>query len=276
MTISVNTNTAALIALQNLNQTAGDLSQVQNIISTGLKVSTAKDNSSVYAIAQKQRADLSSLGAVTDSLNRATSIADVASSAGASISDLLNTLKSKVVAALDPSQTGTGRAALNTDFKSILNQISLAVSSASFGGANLLDGSLTNGLSFLANADATSHITLSTQNLTLGGPNITIAAADDITSVTNATAVLAKLDASIDKTNLALAALGTQSTAIDNHAGFVSKLSDSLTVGIGDLVDANLPAESARLSSLQVKQQLGTQALSIANQSPQLILNLFK
>ena len=103
MSVSVKTNQPALIALQNLNKTNDALSDTQNRINTGLKISMAKDNASIYAIAQKQRASISSLGAVTDSLNRATSIADVASAAGASISDLLNTMRQKVVAAMDPS-----------------------------------------------------------------------------------------------------------------------------------------------------------------------------
>ena len=87
---------------------------------------------------------------------------------------------------------------------------------------------------------------------------------------------MTKLNASITQVNTALAKLGSQSTGIDRHASFVSKLNDALTTGIGHLVDADMPAESARLQALQVKQQLGTQALSIANQTPQSILSLFK
>ena len=115
MTISVNTNQPALIVLQNLNRTNDMLGDTQNRINTGLKISTAKDNASVYAIAQKQRASIAALGAVTDSLNRATSISDVASAAGQTISDILNTMKQKVVAAMDPSQDNVSRAALNAD-----------------------------------------------------------------------------------------------------------------------------------------------------------------
>ena len=276
MTISVNTNQPALIALQNLNSTTENLTETQNRISTGLKISSAKDNASVYAIAQKQRASISALGAVTDSLNRATSIADVANTAGQSISDLLNSMKQKVVAAMDPSNDATSRAALNSDFRSIIRQIQQVIQNAQFDGANILDGSLPTGLKFIADADASTYVTLSGQNLSLGGSIITIASTASITTVTNATTILAQLNTSIVNTNAALANIGAQSNQISSHNTFVGKLVDALNVGVGHLVDADMAAESARLQSLQVQQQLGAQALSIANQSPQIVLSLFK
>ncbi|CAN5162169.1 flagellin [soil metagenome] len=275
MAISVNTNAAALVALQNLNKTTDNLTSTQGRISTGLKVGSAKDNASVWAIAQQQRAEVSSLSAVTDSLNRATSIADVATAAGQSVSDLLNTLKQKVVAAQDTSLDPASRSALNADYTSIVRQISQVVSSASFDGANILDGSIT-GLKFIADADATTYITLSTQNFSLGGSIITFGSTSTIGTVTAATTVAGQLDSSIKNVNAALANVGAQSNQIEAHNKFVTKLSDALTTGIGHLVDADLATESARLQALQVQQQLGTQALSIANQGPQIILSLFK
>ena len=146
MTISVQTNVSALIALQNLNKSNDEIAQAQQRLSTGLSISNAKDNASVWAIAQGQRADVQSLGAVRQSLNRAQSIADVAMAAGGTISDLLNEIKGKVVAAQDPSIDATSRAAIDTDFKSLLRQISDAVNNAQFDGANILDGSLPAGI----------------------------------------------------------------------------------------------------------------------------------
>ena len=276
MSISVLTNQSALIALQNLNMTQDSLQSTQNQINTGMKVSSAKDNASIYAISQKQRASISALGAVTDSLNRATSISDVASAAGQSISDLLNQLKQKVVAAMGPSQDTTSRSLLNVDYKSLLHQISQVIQNAQFDGANILDGSLASGLKFIADSDAQSFITLSTQNMSLGGTIITMGATSSISTVTFATAVLSQLDASITNVNSALANIGAQSNQISSHNTFVSKLTDALTTGVGNLVDADMAAESAKLQALQVQQQLGAQALSIANQAPQVILQLFK
>src|ERR1700753_3130796 len=160
MALSVHTNDAALIALQNLNNTSSQLQDVQNRISTGLSINNAKDNAAVWAIAQGQRADIGSLGAVKSSLDRATSIADVASTAGASISDLLVQMKANVVAAMDPSIDTASRTAIDSAFKSELRQITSIVSNANFDGANMLNGSVSQ-IKFIANADATGFITLS-------------------------------------------------------------------------------------------------------------------
>lgn len=275
MAFSVHTNAAALTALQNLNKTTNDLQEVQNRINTGLSINTAKDNAAVWAIAQGQRADIGSLGAVKMSLDRATSIADVASSAGQSISDLLVQMKEKVTAAMDPSIDTASRNALDSDFKSILRQITQVVQDASFDGANLLNGSVSQ-IKFIANADATGFITLSSQNLSLGGAIITVPATASLGTITWATTVLGQLTTSISQTNQALGNLGSQSKQIANHSTFVQQLTDQLTAGVGNLVDADLAKESARLQALQVQQQLGTQALAIANQAPQVILSLFK
>jgi len=276
MAISVHTNKSALIALQNLNKTNDDLSDVQSRINTGLKIGSAKDNAAVWSIAQGQRADIGALSAVQMSLNRAQSIADVSATAGQSISDLLVQLKEKVVSAMDTSIDTSSRNALDSDFKSILRQISQVVQNASFDGANLLDGSLAGNIKFLANADANAYITLSTRSMTLGGSIITLAATASLGTVTLATGILAQLDTSMDNVNQALGSLGSQTRQIEAHNKFVSKLMDTLETGVGNLVDADLAKESAKLQALQVQQQLGTQALSIANQAPQVILQLFK
>ena len=276
MTISVQTNVSALIALQNLNKTNTDLQGAQNQISTGLAISNAKDNASVWAIAQGQRADVGALTAVKQSLDRASSISDVAMTAGQSISDLLNEIKAKVVAAQDPSLDTISRAAIDTDFRALLRQISDATANAQFDGANILDNSLPAGIQFLANADATNFITLSGQDFSLGGTIITMSATSTIQTVTNAAMVLTQISHSIANVNAALGDIGAQAKQIQAHNTFISKLSDVLEGGISNLVDADMAKESARLQALQVRQQLGVQALSIANTAPQVILQLFK
>jgi flagellin len=276
MALSVHTNQAALIALQNLNKTNETLGDVQMRISTGLKVNNAQDNASVWAIAQGQRADIGALGAVKTSLDRAKSIADVSLTAGESISDLLVQLKEKVVGAMDTSIDTASRTALDSDFKSLLRQIAQVAGNAEFDGANLLNGSLSTNLKFLANASANAYITLSNQNFSLGGAIISVASTASLGTITFATSILAQLDTSLGKVNQALGNLGSQAKQITAHAEFVSKLTDVLTAGVGNLVDADLAKESARLQALQVQQQLGTQALSIANQAPQVILRLFQ
>ncbi len=273
--VSVNTNTGAMIALQNLNSTSAMLQATQTRISTGLKVANAKDNGAAYAIAQTQRATVSSLNAVTDSLNRATSSVDVAMSAGESVSDMLTQMKEKALAASDTSLDTTSRSALNTDFAALRDQITKTISNATFNGINLLNGTLT-GLQTLANADGTSHLTINAQNLSLGQGIISLSSTAGFSTSTSASVLLTTIDASITAVSAALAKLGTSSKTVDAHAKFITKLQDSIQTGIGNLVDADMAKESALLQSLQTKQQLGVQALSIANQAPQTALSLFK
>jgi flagellin len=276
MTLSVHSNKTALLALQNLNKTNDQLGAAQDRVSTGLKISNAKDNAAVWAIAQGQRSDIGALSAVKASLNRATSISEVAMTAGESVSDLLNQLKEKVVTAMDPSQSTRSRVAMDSDFKAILKQIGQVIRSAEFDGANLLDGSVGASIQFLASADASQSITLATQDLSLGGSILTLASTASIGTATVAASMMVLLEASIANVNQALGNLGAQAKQIEAHTTFVSKLTDTLESGVGNLVDADLARESARLQALQVQQQLGVQALSIANQAPQVILSLFK
>ena len=271
---SILTNGSALEALQNLNTTASQLTTVQNRISTGLKVATAKDNGSTWAIAQNERSSISSLGVVTDSLNRAVSTVDVALSAGQSISDLLNQMKAKALAATDTSLDTNSVTALSNDYKALRDQIGKIVANADFNGANIIK---TNGSNIyaLANAAGTNKLTVAAVNLGLGGGTVTITAAATFTTATTATAQLALVNSSITNVNNAVAKLGTSSNALSTHLSFISQLTDTLTTGVGNLVDADVAKESANLTALQTKQQLGVQALSIANQAPQSLLSLF-
>lgn len=276
MTLSVHTNTGAMIALQNLNKTNADMQNVQTRINTGLKISGAKDNSAIYAVAQGMRADIGGLEAVDTGLGRATTIADVALAAGETISDLLIQMREKATAAMDPSLDTFSREAYNADFKALVDQVGVILQNAEFDGANLLNGSITGGIDFLADADAARTVTLKSQDMSFGGAIMTLAATASLGSVTLATAAVAAIKSSLENVNQALANLGSDAKKLEAHSGFVNKLIDALTSGVGELVDADLAKESANLQALQVKQQLGVQALSIANSQPQIILNLFQ
>ena len=273
MSNSVITNASALVALQNLNATNSKLAATQSRVNTGLKVQGAKDNAATWAIAQNQRADMSALESVKTSLNRATSLADVALAAGQQISDILVELRQKATAAADPSASAATRKAYDDEFQALLTSLGSFAANASFDGENILDGSSTTALDFLANADASETISMNRQNLTLAGLSLT---GLDLTTETNATAGLTAIEAALTDANAKLAELGAQSKQIEKHTQFVTKLMDSLEVGVGNLVDADMARERARLQALQVQQQLGAQALSIANQAPQIILSLFK
>jgi len=272
---TVNTNVGAAIALQNLNATNRDLAVVQSRINTGLEVASAKDNGGIFAIAQKLRSDVGALNAVSQSLDRSASTVDVAIAAGEAISDILIELKEKALAASDSSLDTASRDALNEDFTSLRDQIATVVSNAEFNGVNIVDGSTAN-VQALADADGTSRLTVSGENLSLSGSIVTITSTQQINTATAASTTIATIETSLQNVNEALARLGTGSKKLELHNIFVSKLSDALDAGIGNLVDADLAKESAKLQSLQVKQQLGVQALSIANQAPQTLLSLFR
>jgi flagellin len=265
-----------MVALQNLNQTNASLQTVQNAINTGLKVSSAKDDGSTFAIAQNMRGDVAGYSAVTDSLNRATSTVDVAMSAGQSISDLLIEMKSKAAAASDSSLDTASRQALNEDFQSYRDQIATIVQNAVFNGFNMIDGSSTGGISALASADGSHRITVASQDMSLGGNIVTVAATGSISTTTSASTMISTVETSLKNVNSALAQLGSGAKKFSIQGTFVQNLSDTLQTGIGNLVDADMATESAMLQSLQVKQQLGVQALSIANQSPSIALSLFR
>jgi flagellin len=272
---SVNTNVGAMIALQNLNSTSSQLQKTQQIISTGLKVGSAKDDGATYAIAQSQRAAVASLDSVKDSLSRGASVVDVAMSAGDSVTNLLTQMKEKALAASDTSLDTTSRNAMQTDFNSLRDQITKTISNATFNGINIIDGANTS-IAALANQSGTSVITVAGQNMSLGGSIVTVATTSSFSTATSASNLLTTLDTSINNVSAALAKLGTSSTALQNHMTFVGKLQDSLNAGIGNLVDADMASESAKLQALQTKQQLGVQALSIANQSTSTVLSLFR
>jgi flagellin len=152
--LSVNNNPGALVALQNLTQTASELQQTQNEVSTGLAVATPQDNGAVWAIAQSERGTAGSLDAVIQSLQRGGSTIQVATAAGTSVSNLLNQLKTLALSASDPSLDATSLAADNTQFKSILTQITQIVNNSDFNGVNMIKTGGTNIMALAASASS--------------------------------------------------------------------------------------------------------------------------
>jgi flagellin len=275
MSFSVMTNNAANTALEYLTATQGQLTQTQTAINSGLKVASARDNGAVFAIAQNQRAAVAGYTSVINSINNGTSSIDVALSAGQSISDLLIQLKTSALSASDSSLDTASRQALNANFTALRDQITTIVKNAVFNGFNLVDGSTTQ-ITALASADGSRRITTQAQNLSLSGTIVTLTSTATISTQTKASALVSTIQTSLTNVNSALAKLSSGAAKFSIQATFAQKLSDTLTQGIGNLVDANMADESAQLQALQVRQQLGIQALSIANQAPQTILSLFR
>lgn len=271
---SILTNPEALIALRNLERTNRSLAVTQNRVSTGLKVTGAIDDASNFAIAQGIRGDIKALGAVVQGLNNAKGIAKVAIAGTTSISDLLQTVRQKLTELSNEGITTTQRAILTDDFQQLLSQAANFIDNASFNGVNLLDTALVSpDVNTLSNING-GTLTLTAQDLrttvvTLAGVGLADASA--------AQNVLANQFSNLESVvNTALGSLGAEARALELQTAFLEEITDATEEGLGNIVDADMARESARLTALQVRQQLGVQVLGIANQAPQILLGLFQ
>ena len=306
---SIITNAAAMTALQTLNQTNRSLESTQNRISTGLKVATAKDNAAYFSIATTMRSDNKALGTVVDALGLGAATIDVASTALQSSIDVVSEIKTKLVAAREP---GVDRTAIQSEIDQLQNQLISIGDSASFSGENFVsvdssaagyNSTKTVVASFTRDsAGAVSIGTISidttktelfdaadksgildTESTTTNGGVVYSVSTLSISTLTDSANDLADLEQIISTVDGAIASmtdaatdLGAVSQRVDLQKNFVSNLMDAIDRGVGQLVDADLNKESTRLKALQVQQQLGVQAISIANSSSQNVLSLFR
>ena len=310
---SINTNIAAMTALRSLTATNNALTQTQDRISTGLRVASAADNAAYWSIATTMRSDNSALSTVQDALGLGAATVDVAYTALDEAKNIVTKIKDKLVAAAQP---GLDREKIQTEISELQAQLKGIADAASLQGQNWLSvdssaagfnatkqvvssisragGTIsvqtisidtTAMVLFDANA-AASGILDSTRNAVTGvidaAGTFSIATLD-ISTLTDSAADLAILDGYIKGADLAITemaagatGLGAASARIEIQQSFVSALMDAIEGGISQLVDADMNEESTRLQALQVKQQLGIQALSIANSSSQSILTLFQ
>jgi flagellin len=267
---SINTNVGALVALRNLSATNAFLEQTQDRVSTGYKVIGPRDDGSTFSIAQGLRADLKAFDAVQQSLSSGRGVVAAAIAGATSVSDLLADVKKKVIEASNPANTSTQQSILAADFNSMMSQLNTFVSNAVYNGRNLVS-------SGSSSVSITSTITggqLTISNAsTLGG--VSTALSSGVASTAGALSLLTAIAAQELIVGQALGTLGANAKDIEFLSTFTKTLADAVTEGLGSLVDADLAKESAKLQALQVKQQLGVQALSIANQRPQVLLSLF-
>jgi flagellin len=271
MTLSINTNIGAMVALRNLTKITNNLETTQLHVTSGLKVNGPKDDPSTFAIAQNMRGDIRGMQAVKIALTTGESVANVAVSAALSISDLLLEMKAKIVQANQAGLDSASRSALHNDFIALRAQIQTIAETAEFNGSNLINSNSTN-LNILSTVDGSS-ITVSAQNLTPTGIGIE---STILTNSSAASAALTLIESAIVSVNSKVADLGVSAKRLELQTEFQTTLIDILKEGVGNLVDADMAEESAKLIALQVQQQLGVQALAIANSSPQTILSLFQ
>ena len=271
---SILTNPESLVALRNLERTNTSLGVTQNRVSTGLKVTGAIDDASNFAIAQGIRGDIKALGAVVQGLNNSKGIAKVAIAGATSISDLMQTVRQKLTELSNEGITTTQRTILQNDFNELLSQAANFIDNAVFNGVNLLDtGLVSSNINTLSNINggtlALTAQDLRTRTASLAG--VSLGSASAAQTVVNAQyAVLESV------VNTALGSLGAEARALDLQTPFLDQITDATEEGLGSIVDADMARESARLTALQVRQQLGVQVLGIANQAPQTLLGLFQ
>ncbi len=269
MVMSINTNSGAMAALQNLSKTSQSLETTQLRITTGLRVNGPKDDAATFAIAQNMRGDIAGMNAVKTALSMGEATVNVAISAGQAVSDLLTEMKAKVVQANQAGLDTDSKDALQNEFTSLRNQLTTIVETAEFNGKNLITSSAS-ALSVLSTVEG-STISVAAQELNTSSIGVSTSELS-----TGASQALEDVDTAIVTVSNALASLGSSAKRAEIQAEFTVQLVDILKQGVGNLVDADLAEESAALQSLQIKQQLGVQALSIANAGPTSILALFR
>jgi flagellin len=295
---SVNTNIGAQIALQNLNITGADLASVQKKISTGLRVSDANDNGAVFAIAQGLRSDISAITTVNGQLGAAKGVLQVTIAALTGIQNTVADIRSVLVQLADQNVTGNARTQLNAQYKTLFLATQNYAFGANYNGTNILvqsqgvyfpsQGQVPFGYASLApesalngyrgkNISVIQDIAANQYSITGGDFLFIKEQLQNVADATQAQFILSNnFVSSQNYIGTLLNRFAADSKFIDNQITFNNALSDATTQGLGALVDADLAKESARLQSLQIKQQLGTQSLGIANQSPQTLLGLFR
>ena len=269
---SVLTNVGAFTALRSLNNINRNLDVAQNRVATGLKVAGALDDASNFAVAQGLRAELKAIGSVAQGLNNSKGVGNTAIAGASGISTLLVDLRAKITELANEGITTAQRNILRSDFNALVSQAANFVANSVFNGINLLTGATNiNTLSNLAggNLSLTAQTNVGVQIRSIGGATIATA--------TNAQSVIAnEFDNLQSVVNTALGTLGSEVRALNLQTSFLEQVRDATDEGLGNIVDSDLARESARLTSLQVQQQLSVQTLGIANQRPQALLGLFR
>jgi flagellin len=303
---SINTNVAAMTALQTLTQTNKDLTEAQTRISTGLRVADAADNAAYWSIATTMRSDNAALSTVRDALGLGAATLDVAYTGLNSAIKVVDEIKSKLVAARQP---GVDRAKIQSEITELQAQLQGTADAATFQGQNWLSVD-SSAASYNATQSIVSSFTRAGGAITIGTIDIDITATElfdandqsgiidrdrtvgattfkvstlDISALTDSAADIQTLEDYITGVDVAMSdltdaatTLGAAKSRVGLQQDFVKSLMDAIDRGVGQLVDADMNEESTRLQALQVKQQLGIQALSIANSSSQSILRLFQ
>jgi flagellin len=276
---SVNTNIGAQIALESLNATNSQLSITEKRISTGYRVADATDDGAAFAVAQRVRSDVGALTSANQQLGNITGLVTTTLTALTSVSNTLNSARDVLVQLSNSATSADQRSQYQTQFSSLLSNIKNYISDSSYNGKTLI-GNIGGTAGFQGVAVVRNELGATYSISTFGGSTLYgsvsgLGAGSSTTIASDLTAggVFTK---QLDLVGSQLNKYGSTSNFINAQVSYNNDKIDALNAGLGALVDANLAQESAKLTSLQIRQQLGTQSLSIANQAPQSLLSLFK
>lgn len=306
MSLSINTNTSSMVALETLNATQTALSATENAVSTGKKVATAEDSPATFGIAAQMQGNIAGQSAVNDGLTFAAKVVSNADSAANNILSVLNNIQQAVTSLGNNSSSSTSVSQINDELKGFFDQIDSIAGGATINGVNLLTGSgsaantttyaglsasgtsmvyvtglagqtsTLSGFGSMTNLSTQAVATGSTFSAMLGISATTFITGGTAMSTTSLSSLISDVQTAIQDVTRFTSKLGASSKTIASLSSFGSTLSDNLTAGVGALTDADMSAESAKLTSLQTKQSLAIKSLTIANGQSQNILSLFQ
>ena len=281
MAFSIQTNISSLIALTNFGKALTELDNISEVISTGLNISSSKEDSSNFSIAQGIRGEVKSIDAVIRGINNAKGIAKVAISGATAVSNLFQDIRQRVTEGSNPANTAAQQLLMQNDYTSLLQQMRQFMENSEFNGVNIL---IETNVPFNTIVGAVNDVEvlkdLQGTSLTLEGQRLDLSYAlllqEDITTATNASQTLAVLLQEERRVNNAIASLGSNFRALEQQTRYLEILKDVTETGLGNIVDAGMALASAKLTSSQVRKQLAAQTNNIANQSPEVFLGLFE
>src|SRR5579859_728623 len=281
---SVNTNTGAMIALQSLNKTNSQLAAAQKQVSTGFRVADSTDDGAAYAIAQNVRSTVGALTSANQQLGNVQGLLSTTQSSLNNISNTMTSMRDVLVKLSDSSVTSTDRTNYIAQYNSLLSNVKTFIQDANYNGKTLV-GDISGGsgtfarVAVVRNESGASYAVATYSGSALFGSisysSTQLNAATTVQGIIG-TATTASFINKFNALNNELNTIGSAQKYVSNQVSYNSDKIDALNTGIGALVDADLAQESAQLQALQIRQQLGTQALSLANQAPQTLLSLFK
>ena len=279
---SVNTNMGAMVALQSLQATQAQLAATQKQISTGYRVADSTDDGAAYAIAQGIRSTVGALTSANQQLGNVQGLLSTTQSGLNNISNMMGSMRDVLVKLSDSSVQGTDRTNYEQQYASMLSNVKTFIQDANYNGRNLI-GDITGSsgtfgrVAVARNENGSSYgIASFSGSAVYSAINFTstqLNGASTVAALITTTGAFMTQQTSVGKE---LNSIGNSINYVNNQTTYNSDKINSLNGGLGSLIDADLAQESAKLTSLQIRQQLGTQALSLANQAPQSLLSLFK